>query len=471
MGTILLLLIISVIMLCSVVMIYILNIRTQRKIALLQEEFSGKVKLLEKQCTDAEKSALVAGERYTLLNSETESRKAELVKTREENTLLTARLERAKTEYLNLQEKLQTQKAELEEIQKKFTNEFENIAGRILKRNSEEFTVANQKNIGEILTPLKEKILLFEKKVEETYQNGLKDQSDLKAELKKLYDLNNRMSTEAENLTRALKGDVKKQGNWGEVVLERILERSGLNEGAQGYRKQYSDMNDEGKRFQPDIVINLPDNKHIIIDSKVSLVAYERAVNAATEDERAGHIKDHLVSLKNHIRGLSDKHYQSAPGLNCPDFVLLFIPIESSFSLAVQADHDLFSYAWDQKVVIVSPSTLLATLRTIASIWQQENQTRNAFEIARQSGALYDKFVGFVTDMEKIGNNLKTTQNTYTEAMKKLSEGRGNLVGSTERLRKLGAKATKALPVNLLESQFELDEPEEEPIQEKIPLS
>ncbi len=191
----------------------------------------------------------------------------------------------------------------------------------------------------------------------------------------------------------------------------------------------------------------------------------------AAEEERAIHVKDHLLSLRSHIKGLGEKHYQSALNLNSPDFVLLFIPIESSFSLAVQADHDLFSFAWDQKVVLVSPSTLLATLRTISSIWQQENQTRNALEIARQSGALYDKFVGFVGDMEKIGNTLRITQNTYSDAMKKLSEGRGNLVGATERLRKLGAKATKEIPKNLVEKDTLNDDFPEETIQQEIPLS
>jgi len=376
---------------------------------------------------------------------------AELNKVREENTHLVGRLEKAKTEYLNLREKLETQKAELEEIQKKFTTEFENIAGKILKENSKEFTAANQKNIGEVLNPLKEKLQLFEKKVDDTYQKGLKDQTDLRAELKKLYELNARISEEAGNLTKALKGDVKKQGNWGEVVLERILERSGLNEGENGYQKQFSDSTDDGRRIQPDVVINLPDNKHIIIDSKVSLIAYERAVNAVADEDRARHVKEHLFSLKTHIKGLSEKHYQTAKKLNSPDFVLLFLPIESSFSLAIQEDQELFSYAWDQKVVIVSPSTLLATLRTIASIWQQENQTRNALEIAKQGGALYDKFVGFVIDMEKIGNNLQTTQNTYKDAMNKLTEGRGNLVRSTQKLKDLGAKATKELPGKMLE--------------------
>ena len=361
------------------------------------------------------------------------------------------RLENAKVQFLNQEKKLQEQKKELEEIQKKFTTEFENIANKILKKNSEEFTAANQKNIGEVLNPLKEKIYLFEKKVEDTYQKGLKDQTDLKAELKKLHELNSKISEEASNLTKALKGDVKKQGNWGEVVLERILERSGLNEGEQGYQKQFSDTSEDGKRIQPDIVINLPDNKHIIVDSKVSLLAYERAVNAATEEERAAHIKEHLFSLKAHIKGLSEKHYQTARNLNSPDFVLLFIPIEASFSVAIQEDQELFSYAWDQKVVLVSPSTLLATLRTIASIWQQENQTRNALEIARQGGALYDKFVGFISDMENMGKNLETTRKTYEFAMNKLHTGSGNLVRRAENIRKLGAKTTKILPGNILE--------------------
>ena len=325
MNTILFFLLISLVLLCAIVVIYFLVLGHHRKISRITSNFLEKEKYLENSRIHAEKQSLVADERFILLKADAENQKTDLVKIREENLFLIGRLEKIKAENLNLQEKLNTQKAELEEIQKKFTTEFENIAGKILKKNSEEFTLSNQKNIGEVLIPLKEKILLFEKKVEDTYQKGLKDQTDLRAELKKLYDLNNRMSTEAENLTRALKGDVKKQGNWGEVVLERILERSGLNEGEQGYQKQFSDVADNGKRLQPDVVINLPDNKHIIIDSKVSLVAYERAVNATSEEEMALHVKEHLLSLKTHIRGLSEKHYQSALKLNCPDFVLLFI--------------------------------------------------------------------------------------------------------------------------------------------------
>ena len=403
------------------------------------------------QKAEIEKQGLVWQERYNALKTEADEWKAELQVYREENKALNVRLENAKVQFKNQEEKLSEQREELEKIQKRLTVEFENVANKILERNSEKFTAANQKNIGEVLNPLKEKIQLFEKKVDDTYKQGLKDQTDLKAELKKLYDLNNKISEEANNLTKALKGDVKKQGNWGEVVLERILERSGLNEGEQGYQKQFSDTTEEGKRIQPDIVINLPDSKHIIVDSKVSMIAYERAVNAESEEERVKFVKEHLLSLRTHIKGLSEKHYQTASKLNSPDFVLLFIPIEASFSVAIQEDHEMFSFAWDQKVVIVSPSTLLATLRTISSIWQQENQTRNAIEIAKQGGALYDKFVGFIVDMETIGKNLSTTQKTYESAVNKLHTGAGNLVRRVENIKKLGAKATKELPQKMLE--------------------
>jgi len=260
--------------------------KNQKKIQGIKSQFQEEEKKLETEKYEAEKQQFVWEDRFNSLKTETEAWKKELETKREENTQLVGRLEKANAEYLNLKEKLDTQKAELEEIQKKFTTEFENIAGKILEKNSEKFTAANQKNIGEVLNPLKEKLQLFEKKVDDTYQKGLKDQTDLRAELKKLYELNARISEEAGNLTKALKGDVKKQGNWGEVVLERILERSGLNEGEQGYQKQFSDFSDDGKRIQPDIVINLPDNKHIIIDSKVSLIAYERAVNALMKKSR-----------------------------------------------------------------------------------------------------------------------------------------------------------------------------------------
>jgi len=400
--------------------------------------------------TEFEKNKAQLEERVTYLQDDKEKLTERLQAKETESEQQAQRLTKAEVEFANLREKLATQKQEMEELQKKFSTEFENIAHKILKQNSQDFTQVNQKNISEILTPLREKIQLFEKKVEDTYEKGLKDQTDLKAELKKLHDLNLKISDEASNLTKALKGDVKKQGNWGEVILERILERSGLTEGRE-YEKQFSVIGENGARLQPDVVIHLPDQKHIVVDSKVSLVAYERLVNTPEEADRAMHIKAHLLSIKSHIKLLSEKHYQSAQGMNSPDFVLLFVPIESSFSVAIQADQDLFSYAWDNKVVIVSPSTLLATLRTIASIWQQENQTRNAMEIARQGGLLYDKFVNFVADLEKVGNNIEQTRKNYDLAMNKLNDGRGNLIRSAEKLRELGSKASKELPQKYLD--------------------
>lgn len=398
-----------------------------------------------KQKFELEKEKSLFEDRNQTLLKEREELILQIQQLRNDNGIQNQQLTRAEADFGNLQEKLETQKKEMESLQQKFTTEFENIAAKILKQNTLEFSVMNQKSMTDLISPLKEKIQVFEKKVEDTYEKGLKDQTDLKAELKKLHDLNLKISDEANNLTNALKGDVKKQGNWGEVILERILERSGLAEGRE-YKKQESVISESGQRFQPDVVIHLPDQKHLVIDSKVSLVAYERFVNAEGEKDRAAFMKEHLLSVRSHIKLLSEKHYQHAQGFNSPDFVLLFVPIESSFSIAVQEDQDLFSYAWDNKVVIVSPTTLLATLRTIASIWQQENQTRNAMEIARQSGALYDKFVAFIADMESIGKSLENTRKSYDQAANKLFTGSGNLVKRAENIRKLGAKTTKNLP-------------------------
>jgi DNA recombination protein RmuC len=398
-----------------------------------------------------DKAKGIAEDRYNILKAEHDKLLIELRDEREKSQTLNTRISKAETEFTNLRQKLAEQKMEMEELQKKFTTEFENIANKILKTHSQEFTQVNLKNIGDILTPLREKISDFEKKVNEAYDKELRDKIGLREEIKKLYELNGRISEEANNLTKALKGDSKKQGNWGEMVLDKIMERSGLTKGNE-YETQVSVSNDEGKRIQPDVIVFLPDKKHIIIDSKVSLVAYEKHVNASSEEERQQYIRDHIASIRNHIKGLSEKNYQSAKGINSPDFVLLFIPIESSFGVAVQADHQLFNDAWDNKIVIVSPSTLLATLKTIASIWKQENQTKNAIEIARQGGALYDKFVGFVDDLEKVGKNIDQLQNTYKDAMDKLQTGKGNLVNKAETIRKLGVKTSKHLSEKYLDS-------------------
>lgn len=383
-------------------------------------------------------------ERNHSLQSEVKKISNELLYERETLNAANSRLAKAEEAFKNMQEKLNTQKTEMEELQKKFATEFENIANRLLEEKSKKFTEQNKTNIDIVLNPLKEKIKDFEEKVEKAYDKELRDKISLREEIKKLFDLNQKISLEANNLTNALKGNNKLQGNWGEMMLERILERSGLIKD-QEYKTQVSLTNDEGKRIQPDVVILLPDNKHIIIDAKVSLLAYETFVNAAADEDKQTAIKSHIDSIRAHIKGLSEKNYHASATLNSPEFVLLFIPVESSFSIALQTDHELFNFAWDRKIVLVTPSTLLATLKTIASIWKQEKQTANAIEIAKQSGALYDKFVGFLDDMLKIEKNLKGTWQAYESAKKKL-EGHGSLIKRAEGIRKLGAKTTKSIP-------------------------
>ena len=350
----------------------------------------------------------------------------------------------------NLKEQLTVQKSEVEELQKKLTVEFENIANKILKERAAELSATSEKNIGAILNPLGDKIADFKKQVEEAFNTEMRDKMSLKEQLKTLTEQNTRISDEANNLTKALKGDVKKQGNWGEIILERVLETSGLTKGLE-YEREKVVEGAQGEIYRPDVVVNLPDNKHIIIDSKVSLVAYERMISAVNDEDYNAALKEHLSSIKKHVRELADKNYQNSMGVNTPDFVLLFIPIEASFSVAVQADQALFADAWDRKIVIVSPTTLLATLRTVASIWKQENQTKNALEIARLSGTMYDKLVGFVADWNKVKDNLDKAGKSCDEAMNKLKEGNGNVFRTADRIKQLGAKATKELPTDLLD--------------------
>jgi len=339
-------------------------------------------------------------------------------------------------------DKLNEQQKNLEDLQQKFTLEFSLIANKLLDEKSAKFTAQNQTNLDTIINPLKANIKSFEEKVDKVYQTEAAERSQLKGVIFQLMDQSKQIQTDANNLTKALRGDNKKQGNWGEVILERVLERSGLIKHRE-YRIQTSLNNAEGVRFQPDVIIDLPDEKHLIVDAKISLVAYERLMNAETEEEKLINLKQHLLSVKSHIDGLAGKNYQNLYQINSPDFVLLFMPIESSFSITVQADNELFNYAWDRKVVIVSPTTLLATLRTIASIWKVDRQNKNVFEIAEEAGALYDKFVGFLEDMEKIGKHIDHTQKAHDDAFKKLQYGNGNLIGKVEKIKKLGAK-TKA---------------------------
>lgn len=395
---------------------------------------------------DKEKSILE--DRLENISIDKEKLSTDLLTERKELDSARIRLARAEEVFKGMQEK----QKELEDIQKKFTTEFENIANRLLDEKSKKFTEQNRTNLDIILNPLKERIKDFETKVDQTYKAELAERVTLKTEIKNLIDLNKQISAEANNLATALKGDNKKQGNWGEIILEKILERSGLVKDTE-YQTQFSTANEEGKRIQPDVVVLLPDNKHIIIDAKVSLIAYEACVNADNEEDRDRCMKEHLVSVRNHIRILSDKNYQTSTDFNTPDFVLLFVPIESSFSIAVQADLELFDFAWSRKIVIVSPSTLLATLKTVSSIWKQERQTRNVLEIAEQSGRLYDKFVGFIEDMDKISKSIDSSKTAYDNAISKLKDGKGNLISSVERIKKLGAKTTKSIPEKYLDSE------------------
>jgi len=349
----------------------------------------------------------------------------------------------------SLIEKLDTERKQLNQIQEKFSKEFENLAHKILKQNTQDFNISSTKNISDLLNPLKEKLQSFEKTVGDTYEKGLKDQTDLKAELKKLHDLSFRLDQDARNLTNALKADTKKQGNWGEIILERVLERSGLLKN-QEYFVQQTAKNEDGEMLRPDVVVKLPDDKHIIIDSKVSLTAYTQYVSEDDDKKREVSLKLHLTSVKKHIKELSDKSYDSLSDFNSPDFVLMFMPIEPAFALAVQSDADLFNYAWKLRVVIVSPTTLLATLRTVASIWKYEKQNLNALEIAERGGKLYDKFEGFVKDLEAIGTNLKRAEKSYDDAHKKLTSGSGTILRQVEQLKKMGVSTKKSLPEKYL---------------------
>jgi len=322
--------------------------------------------------------------------------------------------------------------------------EFAAVAEKLLKEKGEEFAGHNKVSLETILGPLRERIQQFEKKVDDSHKEGRDQHVQLKTQIEGLFQMNQRLSLEANNLAAALKGENKKGGNWGEMILERVLESSGLEKGRE-YRVQPSFAGEDGKQ-QPDVVIDLPDNRHLVIDSKLSLVAYERYCAAETPEAAELDLEAHIQSIRQHVDGLSAKRYQDIHALNSVDFVFLFMPIEPAFIEASKKDPGLFQSALGRNIVIVSPSTLLATLRTVASIWKQENQNRNVREIARQAAGLYDKFVGFLSDLEKVGKSLATTQETFNEARSKLAQGKGNLVSRVEKLRKLGAKSDKVIP-------------------------
>lgn len=404
---------------------------------------------LEERILLSQQSKETVENNYTNLQTEVKKNQQE-----KENLLQKNSIQDSEIKYL--QKKLEEHQKEVENLQKKFTNDFEVLANKILEEKSTKFTHQNRENIKNILEPLEKKIQNFEKKVSDSDLKRAGFQSALETQLKNLEQLNAQMSKDTINLTKALKGDTKMQGNWGELVLERVLEKSGLEKDRE-YFVQQSFTSEDGKRVIPDVVIQLPDNKKMIVDSKVSLVAYERFINEEEETLKNQHLKEHINSLKRHIEQLSDKKYEDIHQIDSPDFVLLFIPIEPAFAVALNADNHLYNKAFEKNIVIVTPSTLLATLRTIDSMWNNEKQQRNAIEIARQAGALYDKFQGLLADLVGIGKRIDDSKKEYSNAMNKLFDGRGNLITSVEKLKKMGAKAKKSMPENII-NRAELNE-------------
>ena len=388
-------------------------------------------------------------ERIKILEEDKVNLQSEVKLEREKSEKLTSENSSLKSDYSNLQQKLEEQKDEIEKLQEKFTKEFENLANKIFEEKSVKFTEQNKERLSEILNPLKEKISEFEKKVEETSKESIKGHASLKEQLQMLKEMNQQITQEAKNLTEALKGQTKTQGNWGEFILESILEKSGLVKGRE-YIVQESLTGESGKRYQPDVIIKLPENKSIVIDSKVSLNAYEKFISSENEKDQQLALREHNISIRSHIKNLASKNYQNLYHLESLDFVLMFMPIEPAFALAVQQDPQIFNDAFEMNIVIVSPSTLLATLRTIASIWRQEKQNRNALEIAQQAGLLYDKFVSFYNDLVDVGKKLESAKGSYEDAMKKIHYGRGNLISGVEKIKELGAKASKSLPAATL---------------------
>lgn len=410
----------------------------------------------------AEERLRIAAESEVNLKSRLISAEKTGEELRSEREKLTLELNRRNIEFENLRRRSEEQRAETDKIHEKFEKEFENLANRILDEKASRFTHQNKENIDAILKPLQEKIMHFEKRVEETNKEDIHRSADLRQQIIGLKELNMQMSKEANNLTKALKGDSKLQGNWGEMILESVLEKSGLQKDREYFRQQ-SFVTEEGNRLFPDYIILLPGDKRLIVDSKVSLTAYEKLVNSINEEDKPQYLKDHLLSLKNHIKGLSEKNYHRLYEMESPDFVLLFIPIESAFAIASMENPRLYAEAFDKNIILVTPTTLLAVLKTIDSMWQNEKQKQNAIEIATHAGKLYDAFANLTNDLVKVGHQLNATQNTYSDAMKKLSEGRGNLVSRVEKLKALGVKANRTINDKLLSGAIDEGEHDESP--------
>ncbi|MFA9290353.1 MAG: DNA recombination protein RmuC [Solirubrobacteraceae bacterium] len=396
----------------------------------LAQQHLDKIKLYESQKND--------------LLKEYNEQKNIIANNNKEFNSLTNQITSISKDKISLEEKLKTQKDELEKLNEKFSKEFENLANKILEKNSETLNQRSKLNIESILNPLKEKIFAFENKIDQTHKESLTTHAGLKQQIEDLSKLNEKITTEAKNLTKALKGENKTQGNWGEFILESILEKSGLIKDREYFTQQQL-FNQEGKKFQPDVTIQLPNNKQIIIDSKVSLLEYEKYYNADEPEIKKIHLNNHLNSIKAHINGLTSKEYQKLQGINTLDFIILFSPIEGALNLAFTTDNQLFNYGFERNIILASPSNLIAMLKTISSVWKREYQNKNVIEIAEKAGDLYDKFVAVLEDFHKLGNQLGTVQTTYSESMKKLSTGKGNLVKRVEEIKKLGANTSKQI--------------------------
>ncbi len=423
------------------------------------------IALIELQAIQNERDAAklnfgVISEKTQLLEQQIKTHKTELEEKNNQLLQNTAKLSTSEANMQNMLQKIEEQKKELESVRHQMNIEFRNLANDILEEKTKKFTEQNREKLDELLKPLGEKLKDFEKKVEETYNKESRENFSLKEELKRLSDLNLQISKDATNLTNALKGQVKTQGNWGEVILKTILERSGLVENREFFAQE-SVTAEDGKRFQPDIVVTLPDNKNVIIDSKVTLVAYERYASANTIEEQDTAMKEHIIAIKNHIIGLSQKNYQDLYKQNQLDFVMMFLPIEPAYMLAIQKEPELWNFAYDKRILLIGPTNLIAALKLIQSLWKQEYQSRNVLEIAKRGGDLYDKLVGFIEDLLGIKKKLDDAQRSLESSINKLHEGKGNILKRAEEMKSLGAKAKKSLPIDLLDLADEFHKEEE----------
>jgi len=415
-----------------------------------QDTASSDIEIIRKQAEALNSAKITAEERGRMLEQQNSALQLQL---KEKETLINelgSQLSRKTTENEGLVEKLSALKKDIEKLQDNFRNEFRNLANEILEEKTKKFTEQNRTKLDEILKPLSEKIKDFEKKVDDTYDKESKQRFSLEKEIRNLAELNQQISKEANNLTHALKGQTKTQGNWGEIILESILEKSGLVRDRE-YFVQTSYTNEQGRRLQPDVIIAYPGDRSLVVDSKVSLLAYERFSSSENKEDQDKALKDHLLSVRTHIAELSSKNYQDLYQLKGLDFVILFMPVEPAYLIAMQAEPDLWSYAYERRVLLISPTNLIAVLRMISNLWRVEYQNKNAVEIARQSADLLDKFVGFLEDLEDVGRKLEQTRQSYDASINKLSTGKGNLIRRAEKIKELGAKPSKEIPKNLLD--------------------